>query len=322
MPTTRGTRPGSTSVAGGSGHLHGRGAEQGGQLLGGPGHADAQGLQPGGVTHRAHHRPTLAAPGAGQHPGGTVLGHRPAAAGAAGQFATAATGQEADPTGPVQDAHHPPPGPVQLGVGGPGQPLAEQSGTRIVPRPVHDLDDGPAPALHRPFGGDQPAAPRSPPAGGTARPAAPGHRRAGPARPPRRPTTRWVPAPPGGPRRGRRAPRRPTAGAPGPRPQPGCPPPRNRPRRAAAHPSGRTATGTSADRRRSARCSARDREGATTSTPSAPPAVDQLEDEPRRVERRGQAHHRTPVGVQCLVHQGHRAPARGVGPAVRRHAGG
>ena len=82
-------------------------AGEGGQLLGGPGHPDPQRLEPGGVAHGAHRRPGLPAPSAHQSPGRLVLGHRPAAPGAAGQRPALAAGQQPDPPGPVEDADHP-----------------------------------------------------------------------------------------------------------------------------------------------------------------------------------------------------------------------
>ena len=101
------------------------------------------------ASHSAHTvGRVLTAPSAAQPATGLVLGHGSPAPGAAGQRAAVGAGQQPGPSGPVEDAHHPPVGPVEDRVEQAGQALGEQPGARIVPGPVDHLDDGPAPPLH------------------------------------------------------------------------------------------------------------------------------------------------------------------------------
>ncbi len=139
----------------GAGDLPGLHAGQGRQLLGGPGHPDAEDLEPGGVALGAHHRPVLVAPPAPEPVARLVLGHGPAAPGAAGQGPAVGAGQQPGPPGPVEDAHHPTVRSVEDRVQEAGQSLGEQSGPGIVAGAVDHLDHRPAPTLHRSGGGHQ-----------------------------------------------------------------------------------------------------------------------------------------------------------------------
>ncbi len=184
------------------------------------------------------HRPQASPPPA------LGLGHGAAAAGAAGQFAAVPARQHPDAPRPVEHAHHPAVGPVQLGVGRGRQSLGEQSGPRVVAGAVDHLDHRPAPALEGPLGGDQPAAlgehqrwaGRDQHHRGAVAPAPLEHHVDG------RPRGRR--APPGGPRRGRPAPRRPTGASIGAQAAARVPTVTHPPRRAAAQSSGSRATGT------------------------------------------------------------------------------
>ena len=114
-----------------------------------------------------------------------------------------------------------PSGRSSTGMEQPGQALGDEPRPRIVGGAVDDLHQGPPPSLEGPLGRHQPGPLGEAHRAGRTRPARPGHRRAGPARPRRRPPTRWVLAPHGKPRRGRRGPRRPVAARRGPRPRRG-----------------------------------------------------------------------------------------------------
>ena len=145
----------------GRGDLDGLDAGQGGQLLGGPGHPDPQRLEPGGVALGAHRRD-------GPHRTAGTAGRPPASSWATApphrvQRARAPhwrTGQQPDPPGAVEDAHHPPVGPVERRAQRPDQTLGEQPGAGVVAGAVDHLDHRPAPALDAP-GTWSPAGPPS-----------------------------------------------------------------------------------------------------------------------------------------------------------------
>ena len=155
VPTTRRTsdRDSPSDRSEDPGDLPGLDAGEGGELLGGPGDPDPEGLQAGGVALGAHPRPVLAAPPAPEPVTGVVLGHGSPAPGAPGQRTTVGAGQEPGPAGPVEHTDDTALGPVQDRVEQAGQTVGEQTGTGIVPGAVDHLDDGPAPAFHRPGGG-------------------------------------------------------------------------------------------------------------------------------------------------------------------------
>ena len=116
VPTTSRapSTPASDPVA--AGHLHGRRRRQGRQLLGGPGDPDAQRLQAGRVARGTHRRAALARTGrTSARPRTSGLGDRPRRSGCSGPASPqAGAGQQPDPAGPVEDAHHPAAGPVEL----------------------------------------------------------------------------------------------------------------------------------------------------------------------------------------------------------------